>query len=143
MLDIKKIIGTIVLLGVLLSASTIYASGLPQNTLSKWYGQTLVKESGSKREFVSSDIDKTFKEVNIFLLETLESFESSILGMISNQIKESKASIEGYQQDTKSQLDQSVTELKEVNLEDYVDKEKIEYEIDQDIEEVLIEVFGN
>ncbi|SES30939.1 hypothetical protein [Psychrobacillus sp. OK032] len=139
----KKIIGTIVLFAVLLSASTIYASGLPQNTLSKWYGQSFEKESGSKREFVSSDIENTFEEVNTFLLETLESFQSSIAGIIDNQIKESKAGIEGYQQDTKSQLDQSVAELKKVNLEDYVDNEKIENKIDQDIEEVLIEVFGN
>lgn len=143
MLEIKKIIGTIVLVIVLLSTSTIYASGLPQNSLSKWYGQTFVKESGSEREVVTSDIEKTFEELNIFLLETLESFESSIVGIIDNQIKESKDGIKAYQQDSKSQLNQAVTELKEVKLDDHIDNEKIVNEIDQDIEEVLIEVFGN
>lgn len=143
MLEIKKIIGTIVLVIVLLSTSTIYASGLPQNSLSKWYGQTFVKESGNEREVVTSDIEKTFEELNIFLLETLESFESSIVGIIDNQIKESKDGIKAYQQDSKSQLNQAVTELKEVKLDDHIDNEKIVNEIDQDIEEVLIEVFGN
>lgn len=143
MLEIKKIIGTIVLVIVLLSTSTIYASGLPQNSLSKWYGQTFVKESGSEREVVKSDINKTFEEFNNFLSESMESFESTINGIIDNQIGVTKARIEGYQQDTKTQLNRAVTELQEVNLDDYVDHEKIENEIDQEIEEVLIEVFSN
>lgn len=143
MLEIKKIIGTIVLVIVLLSTSTIYASGLPQNSLSKWYGQTFVKESGNEREVVKSDINKTFEEFNNFLSESMESFESTINGIIDNQIGVTKARIEGYQQDTKTQLNRAVTELQEVNLDDYVDHEKIENEIDQEIEEVLIEVFSN
>ncbi|WP_391118197.1 hypothetical protein [Psychrobacillus sp. L3] len=139
----KKILGIILVFIVLQSSSTIYASGLPQNSLSKWYGQSFQKESGNQSKLVPSDIEKTFEEVNTFLLESLESFESTIVAIIDNQIKEARTGIKGYKQNSKSQLDQAVTELKKVNLNNYVDEEKIEDEIDQDIEEVLKEVFGN
>lgn len=84
----------------------------------------------------------TFEGVNTFILETFESYQSTIQKAIVNQIKESKAGIEEYQQETKSQLDEVVTELKEEKIDELIDNDAIEKEIDQDIDEVLIEVFG-
>jgi len=39
-------------------------------------------------------------------------------------------------------LDEVVTELKEEKIDEYIDNEAIEKEFDQDIDKVLIEVFG-
>lgn len=140
MLTLKKVVGIILVFFVLLGSSTIYASGLPRNSLSKWYDQSFQKESEGK---VALDkVEKTFEEVNTFILETLESYQTTIQEIIEYQIKDSKAGIREYQQEVKSQLDDADFELKEEKIGDYIDNEAIEKEIDQDIDEVLIEVFG-
>ena len=141
--EIKKIISTIVLITMLLTASTIYASGIPQNSLSKWYGQSFQKEREVKRSTISSDIIQTFEEVNIFLLESILSYESTIEGIQDKQLDKTRAGIGRYQHDIKSRLNQTVTELQKVNFNDYAEIANIEEEIDQNIEEVLKEVFGN
>ncbi|MEK5208870.1 hypothetical protein [Psychrobacillus sp. FSL H8-0510] len=136
----KKVVGIILVFFILLGSSTIYASGLPRTSLSKWYDQSFQKESEGKASLAK--VEKTFDGVNAFILETFESYQSSIQKAIENQVKESKVGIEEYQQETKSQLDEIVTELKEEEIDEYMNNEAIEKEIDQDIDEVLIEVFG-
>lgn len=136
----KKVVGIILVFFILLGSSTIYASGLPRTSLSKWYDQSFQKESEGKTSLAK--VEKTFEGVNTFILETFESYQSTIQKAIENQIKDSKAGIEEYQQETKSQLDEVVTELKEINLNDYVDKDEIVDDLDQDINKVLEEVFG-
>lgn len=136
----KKVVGIVLVFCILLGSSTIYASGLPRTSLSKWYDQSFQKESEGKASLAK--VEKTFEGVNTFILETFESYQSTIQKAIENQIKDSKAGIEEYQQETKSQLDEVVTELKEEKIDEYMDNEAIEKEIDQDIDEVLIEVFG-
>ena len=125
----KKVVGIILVFCILLGSSTIYASGLPRTSLSKWYGQSFQKESEGKASLAK--VEKTFEEVNTFILETLESYQSTIQEEIENQIKDSKAGIEEYQQETKSQLDEVVTELKEEKIDDYIDNEAIEKETDR------------
>jgi len=136
----KKVVGIILVFFILLGSSTIYASGLPRTSLSKWYDQSFQKESEGKASLAK--IEMTLEGVNTFILETFESYQSTIQKAIVNQIKESKAGIEEYQQETKSQLDEVVTELKEEKIDELIDNDAIEKEIDQDIDEVLIEVFG-
>lgn len=136
----KKVVGIILVFFILLGSSTIYASGLPRTSLSKWYDQSFQKESEGRAGLAR--VEKTFEEVNTFIMETFESYQSTIQKAIENQIKESKAGIEEYQQETKSQLDEVVTELKEEEIDEYMDNEAIENDIDQDIDEVLLEVFG-
>lgn len=136
---VSIILGLLVLLGI--GSNAIYASGMTPAPLSKWYGQLLTKES--ERNNVLSEVEKTFEEVNAFIMESLGHYHHTLQKTIENQIKESKDGIENYQQEVETQLNQSVNELKKENLSDYVDSKKIEDEIDQDIQEVLYEVFGN
>lgn len=136
----KKVVGIILVFFILLGSSTIYASGLPRTSLSKWYDQSFQKESEGKTSLAK--VEKTFEGVNTFILDTFESYQSTIQKAIENQIKDSKAGIEEYQQETKSQLDEVVTELKKEKIDDHMDKQAIEKEINQDIDQVLIEVFG-
>lgn len=136
----KKVVGIILVFFVLLGSSTIYASGLPRTSLSKWYDQSFQKESEGK--FSLAKVEKNFEELNAFIFKTFKIYQTTIQEVIVKQIKESKAGIEVYQQETKSQLDEVVTELKAEKIDDYIDNEVIEKEIDQDIDEVLIEVFG-
>ncbi|SFQ55716.1 hypothetical protein SAMN05421670_2683 [Psychrobacillus psychrotolerans] len=136
----KKVVGIILVFCILLGSSTIYASGLPRTSLSKWYSQSFQKES--EGQVGLAKVEKTFEDVNTFILETIKSYQTTIQEVIENQIKDSKAGIEEYQQETKSQLDEVVTELKEEKIDERIDHEAIDKEIDQDIDEVLIEVFG-
>lgn len=138
---LKKVVGIILVFLVLLGSSTIYASGLPRTSLSKWYGQSFQKESEGKASLAK--VEKTFEEVNTFVLETFRSYQTTIQEVIENQIKLSKTGIEEYQQETKSQLDEVVTELKEEKIDGQIDHDAIEKDIVQDIDQVLIEVFGN
>ncbi|MER2007058.1 MAG: hypothetical protein ABS939_06360 [Psychrobacillus sp.] len=136
---VSIILGLLVLLGI--GSNAIYASGMTPVPLSKWYGQLLTKESD--RNNVLSEVEKTFEEVNTFIMESLGNYHHTLQKTIENQIKESKDGIENHQQEVETQLNQSVNELKKENLSDYVDSKKIEDEIDQDIQEALYEVFGN
>ena len=113
---------------------------MPRTSLSKWYDQSFQKESEVKVGLAK--IETTFKELNTFILESIESYTSTIQEAIENQTKKSKARIEAYQQETKSQLDEVVTDLNEEKIGDRMDNEVIEGKIDQDIDEVLTEVFG-
>ena len=60
----KKVVGIILVFCILLGSSTIYASGLPRTSLSKWYSQSFQKESEGKASLaVPNDTTITVKEI--------------------------------------------------------------------------------
>jgi len=138
----KKILGIILVFTVLLSSSTIYASGLPQNSLSKWYGQSFQKESEKFNYATLTGVIEILKEISDFLVESKESISNSVTSLLDEQVKTSKSQIENYPMETKYLLDKTANELEKVSLDEYVDKAKIEDEIRQDIEKILVDVLS-
>ncbi|WP_144510799.1 hypothetical protein [Bacillus sp. FJAT-22090] len=139
----KKVVGIVLVFFVLLGSSTIYASGLPRTSLSKWYDQSFQKESEKFKEATSIGVKEVLKEMNGFLTESKESFASIISDLLEGQVKEINSRIGARSNDIKIRIDETVTELEKVSFDEYVDKVEIEEDVRQDIEEILANVLSH
>lgn len=59
-----------------------------------------------------------------------------------DKVKEAESGIEKYQADTINSLNATVNKLENVNFNDYVDKQNIEAQIDQEFEKMVEDVFS-
>lgn len=57
-------------------------------------------------------------------------------------MKEAESGIEKYQADTINSLNATVVQLENVNFDDYVDKQNIEAQIDQEFDQMVEDVFS-
>lgn len=136
----KKVVGIILVFCILLGFSTIYASGLPRTSLSKWYDQSFQKESGKFKDATSTGALEVLSLMKDFLRESKESFTDVISSVLDDQVKRVNTSIEVEAHNLRNQIDKTVTELENVGFDEYVDKTEVEEEVRQDIEEVLADM---
>lgn len=133
----KKVVGIILVFFILLGSSTIYASGLPRTSLSKWYDQSFQKESARFKDATSTGALEVLSLMKDFLRESKESFTDVISSVLDDQVKRVNTSIEVEAHNLRNQIDKTVTELENSGFDEYVDKTEVEEEVRQDIEEVL------
>ncbi|MFJ7972073.1 hypothetical protein [Psychrobacillus sp. NPDC096389] len=138
----KKVAGIILVFCVLLGSSTIYASGLPQTSLSKWYGQSFHKESEKFKDATSSGVLEVLNEMKGFLTDSKENFTGAITQFLNGQVKEVNSNIDAKSSDIKNRIDETVNELEKVNFDEYVDKVEIEEEVLRDVEKILADVLS-
>ncbi len=138
----KKILGTLLLFTLLVSAGTIYANGNPAQNLLDWYENSLQKKSEELGVATATGMIVVFKEVNSFLKESKKDTDTAIVNVSDQQVIEAKAGIEAYQFETSKDLNETVAELKDVNFDNYVDGLNIEAEIERDFEKMIEEVFN-
>lgn len=138
----KKILGVFLLLTLLLSAGTIYASSNSAQNLSAWYKEAFQKESEKLGATTATGMLLIFKEVNNFLEESKENIDETLAFFRDEKVENAKNGIEEYQGQTIKSLNDTAVELKNINFDDYVDKLNIEAEIEQDFEKMVEEVFS-
>ena len=138
----KKVLGIILVFTLLVGAGTIYASSNAGQNLSDWYKKAFQKESESLGAETAKGMILVFTKVNAFVKESKNDIDSAIAGFSDKQVNDAKTSIEGYQVETINSLNATVTELENVNFDDYVEKQNIEEQIDQEFEQMLEDVFS-
>ncbi len=138
----KIVLGIFLVFTLLVGAGTIYANSNPGQNLSEWYKNAFHKESEKLGAATATGMILVFKEVNVFVKESKKSIDTAIAGFSDKQVNDAKTSIEGYQTETINSLNNKVTELENVNFDDYVDKQNIEAQIDQDFEQMVEDVFS-
>ena len=138
----KKILGIIIASSVLFSAGTIYANVDPATKLSNWYERSFQKESEKLGAETAVGLGKTLAQVKVFINESKNSFDRSIVSFTADRVKEVTAEIEKIKNDTENRLDQTVSELKEENFDDYAENADIEVQVEQDIENILKDVLN-
>jgi len=139
---LKKILGIIIASSVLFSAGTIYANVDPATKLSNWYERSFQKESEKLGAETAVGLGKTLAQVKVFINESKNSFDRSIVSFTADRVKEVTAEIEKIKNDTENRLDQTVSELKEENFDDYAENADIEVQVEQDIENILKDVLN-
>ncbi|MCZ8534562.1 hypothetical protein [Psychrobacillus psychrodurans] len=138
----KKVIGTILLFLVLLGSSTIYASGLPQISLSKWYGQSFQEESEAFEVVTSKSIKEILMEMNLFLTTTNEKLDVDVSTFLDTQVEATNSNLEEFSNETKSSLAESIKDLEKVRFDEYMDEELIKEEVEQEVEGLLADVLS-
>lgn len=138
----KKIIGIIIASTVLLSAGTIYANVDSATRLSNWYERSFQKESSKLGAETAVGLTRTLGQVKVFIVESKEFIDQSILNFTVDRVKEVAAEIRKVQNDTENRLDQTVSELKKENFDDYAENANIEEELNQSFEEILADVLS-
>lgn len=136
----KKVIGTILIFLILLGSSTIYASGLPQISLSKWYGQSFQEESEAFEVVTSKSIKEILMEMNLFLTTTNQKLDVSTF--LDTQVEATNSNLEGFSNETKSSLAESIKDLEKVSFDEYIDEELIKEEVEQEVEGLLADVLS-
>lgn len=139
----KKVVGIILVFFILLGSSTIYASGLPRTSLSKWYGQTFQDKSEAVGIATTTNIKEVLVEIKLILLEAKDNFNSEVSSFLGTQITETNSNLGGFSNDTKNSLAESVRNLEKVNFDEYMNDELLEEEIGQEIESLLADVLSN
>ncbi|MFD1929205.1 hypothetical protein ACFSFY_14275 [Sporosarcina siberiensis] len=139
----KKVLGIILLFSFLISAGTIYASGNSGQNLSDWYKKAFQTESEKLGATSATGMVLVFKEVNLLVEETKKSIEDALTSFRDIKVKEAESGIEKYRAETISSLNATVTELENVNFDDYVDKLNINAQIDKDFEQMIEDVFSD
>lgn len=138
----KKVIGTILIFLVLLGSSTIYASGLPQISLSKWYGQSFQEESEAFEVVTSKSIKEILMEMNLFLTTTNEKLDVDVSTFLDTQVEATNSNLEEFSNETKSSLAESIKDLEKVSFDEYMDEELIKEEVEQEVEGLLADVLS-
>jgi hypothetical protein len=138
----KKVIGTILIFLVLLGSSTIYASGLPQISLSKWYGQSFQEESEAFEVVTSKSIKEILMEMKLFLTTTNEKLDVDVSTFLDTQLEATNSNLEGFSNETKSSLAESIKDLEKVSFDEYMDDELIKEEVEQEVEGLLADVLS-
>ncbi|MFZ0576199.1 MAG: hypothetical protein WAM41_01720 [Psychrobacillus psychrotolerans] len=139
----KKVVGIILVFCILLGSSSIYASGLPRTSLSKWYGQTLQDESGAVGIATTTNIKEVLVEIKLLLLESKDKFNSEVSSFLGTQITETTSNLGDFSNDTKNSLTESISNLEKVSFDEYMNDELLEEEIGQEIESLLADVLSN
>jgi len=138
----KKILGFVLVFTLLIGAGTIYADADPGQNLSEWYKNEFRKESEKLAAATATGLIVVFKEVNVFVNESKKSIDDALASFRDDKVKEAESGIEKYQADTINSLNATVIQLENVNFDDYVDKQNIEAQIDQEFELMVEEVFS-
>jgi len=138
----KKILGFVLVFTLLIGAGTIYANANPGQNLSEWYKNVFHKESEMLGAATATGMILVFKEVNDFVKESKKDIDDALASFRDDKVKEAESGIEKYQADTINSLNATVIQLENVNFDDYVDKQDIEAQIDQEFELMVEEVFG-
>ena len=138
----KKILGFVLVFTLLIGAGTIYASTNPGQNLSEWYKNAFHNESEKLGAATANGLIMVLKEVNVFVNESKKSIDDALVNFRDDKVKESESSIEKYQTDTINSLNATAIQLENINFDDYVDKQDIEAQIDQEFELMVEEVFG-
>lgn len=138
----KKILGFVLVFTLLIGVGTIYASGNPGQNLSQWYKNAFHKESEKLGAATATGLIMVFKEVNVFVNESQKSIDDALASFRDDKVKEAESGIEKYQADTINSLNATVNKLENVNFNDYVDKQNIEAQIDQEFEKMVEDVFS-
>lgn len=138
----KKVIGTILIFLVLLGSSTIYASGFPQISLSKWYGQSFQEESEAFEVVTSKSIKEILMEMKLFLTTTNEKLDVDVSTFLDTQLEATNSNLEGFSNETKSSLAESIKDLEKVSFDEYMDEELIKEEVEQEVEGLLADVLS-
>ncbi|NYF23614.1 hypothetical protein [Sporosarcina sp. JAI121] len=138
----KKVLSTFLLITLLFSAGTIYASSNSAQNLSDWYKKAFQKESEELGAATATGMISIFIGVNTSLKEAKKDIDTVIASIRGQRINDAKSGIERYQTKTINSLNTTVAELENVNFDEYVDGLHIEEEIDQDFEKMVEEVFG-
>lgn len=136
----KKLIGIIIASSVLVSAGSIYANVDPATKLSNWYDHSFQKESEKLGTETAVGLIKVFTQFQGIMKESKDSIDSSIVSFAADRVKEVALEISRIQNDTENRLDETVSELKNENFDDYAENANIEEELDQSFEEILKEV---
>ncbi|MEK5037224.1 hypothetical protein [Sporosarcina sp. FSL K6-3457] len=139
----KKMFGVFLVCVLLLGAGTIYANGHAGQNLFDWYKGSFQKKSEKLGSVTATEITLAIKEVNTFLQESKASIDDKLAIFHGDKVKEAKSSIEAYQTQTITSLNDMIVELENISFDDYVDELNIEAEMDQDFEKIVEEVFGN
>lgn len=138
----KKVIGTILIFLVLLESSTIYASGLPQISLSRWYGQSFQEESEAFEVVTSKSIKEILMEMKLFLTTTNEKLDVDVSTFLDTQVEATNSNLEGFSNETKRSLAESIKDLEKVSFDEYMDEELIKEEVEIEVEGLLADVLS-
>lgn len=138
----KKLIGIIIASSVLVSAGSIYANVDPATKLSNWYDHSFQEESEKLGAETGVGLWNMLSQVQGFAKESKASIDSSIVSFTAERVKEVALEISRIQNDTENRLDETVSELKNENFDDYAENANIEEELDQSVEEILKEVLS-
>ncbi len=138
----KKLIGIIIASSVLVSAGSIYANVDPATKLSNWYDHSFQKESEKLGAETAVGLIKVFTQFQGIMKKSKDSIDSSIVSFAADRVKEVALEISRIQNDTENRLDETVSELKKENFDDYAENANIEEELDQSFEEILKEVLS-
>jgi len=138
----KKLIGIIIASSVLVSAGSIYANVDPATKLSNWYDHSFQKESEKLGTETAVGLIKVFTQFQGIMKESKDSIDSSFVSFAANRVKEVALEISRIQNDTEDRLDETVSELKKENFDDYAENANIEEELDRSVEEILKEVLN-
>lgn len=138
----KKILGFVLVFTLLIGAGTIYASGNPGQNLFQWYKNAFHKESEKLGAATATGMILVLKEVNVFVKESKKSIDDALASFRDDKVKEAESGIEKYQADTINSLNATVNKLENVNFNDYMDKQYIEAQIDQEFEKMVEDVFS-
>lgn len=138
----KKLIGIIIASSVLVSAGSIYANVDPATKLSNWYDHSFQKESEKLGAETAVGLVKTVGQVKIFLSESRELLETSIVNYTADRVKEVVSEINKINNENENRIEQTVSELKKENFDDYAKNANIEVQIEQDIENILEDVLN-
>ena len=138
----KKIFGIIIAFSVLFSAGSIYAKVDSAANFSNWYENSFQKESGRLGATTAAGIWTNANHVRTFVSESKIEIDSSIESFRDEQVRKVIAGILEFRDDNKSRLEQTVTDLKQENFDDYVENVNIEETVDQDIKNILEDVLS-
>lgn len=133
----KRAIGFILIFSVLLGSSTIYASGVPEASFSKWYGHAFKKESEIFKEVTTSSLKEIGREVNNFLQETQENVTSSITFFVKEEMDKTNSRITQQEKSIQEELQATVVDLENANFDNYPDEQKMKEEINAEVEVIL------
>ena len=138
----KKVVGIILVFFVLIGSSTIYASGLPRTSLSKWYGQTYQLEREVVGVVTSTSIREVLVEIKLLLSESKDKFDSEVSSFLDTQVEETNSNLRGFSNETKDSLAESISDLEEVSFDEYMDEELVKEEVGQEVESLLADVLN-
>ncbi|MBU0905137.1 MAG: hypothetical protein KKF57_08060 [Firmicutes bacterium] len=136
----KKLIGIIIASSVLVSAGSIYANVDPATKLSNWYDHSFQKESEKLGAETADGLFSMLMQVQLFIKESKASIDSSIVSFTAGRVKELASEMDRIQNDTKNRLDETVSQLKKENFDNYAENANIEEQVEQDIENILEDV---
>jgi len=138
----KKVVGIILVFFVLIGSSTIYASGLPRTSLSKWYGQTYQLEREVVGVVTSTSIREVLVEIKLLLSESKDKFDSEVSSFLDTQVEETNSNLRGFSNETKDSLAESISDLEKVSFDEYMDEELVKEEVGQEVESLLADVLN-